>query len=138
MPEEITKKKLWAIENAIAQQRLEGVELPEAFISDLHRAARGDASGCVQPKRYDLPAGRGARRGGRGPSRYDRVCRWKCTDRPAAHRRTGDQLPMGPRNRPEQCERGEPDRDPFNLHDLYLDGEQWHLQLRNGTDRERA
>jgi hypothetical protein len=42
MPEEITKKKLWAIENAIAQQRLEGVELPEAFISDLHRAARGE------------------------------------------------------------------------------------------------
>jgi hypothetical protein len=42
MPDKITKKKLWAIENAIAQQRLEGLEPSKEVVSDVHRVARGE------------------------------------------------------------------------------------------------
>lgn len=42
MPNNITKKKLWAIENAIAQQRLEGLEPSQEVVSDVHRVARGE------------------------------------------------------------------------------------------------
>lgn len=42
MPHHVTKKSLWAVENAIAQQRLEGLEPSQAVISDLERAARGE------------------------------------------------------------------------------------------------
>lgn len=35
---------LWAVENAVAQQRLEGLEPSRAVVSDLERAARGEIS----------------------------------------------------------------------------------------------
>ncbi len=44
MPHRSTKKNLWAVENAIAQQRLEGLEPSQEVISDLERAARGEVT----------------------------------------------------------------------------------------------
>jgi hypothetical protein len=35
---------LWAVENAVAQQRLEGLEPSQAVVTDLERAARGEIS----------------------------------------------------------------------------------------------
>ncbi len=38
------KDNLWAVENAVAQQRLEGLEPSQAVVFDLERAARGEIS----------------------------------------------------------------------------------------------
>lgn len=40
-PEHI-KRNLFAVENAIAQQRLEGLEVPPDVVEDMMRSARGE------------------------------------------------------------------------------------------------
>ena len=42
MNEQMTRQRLKSVENAIAQQRLEGLEVPQDVVEEMKRAARGE------------------------------------------------------------------------------------------------
>lgn len=42
MSNQVENEHFWAVDNAIAQQRLEGLEPSRAVVLDLERAARGE------------------------------------------------------------------------------------------------